>query len=226
MATEPFRRVRILALGVLIATGVTIAASAITTILTPAAADRADQFLDGLISEDEFLDSYGAISSAQLVQSVATAATAVMTIIWMYRVAKNVRSVGRETTWAPIFAIFGWVLPPVLVIIPFLMLRELWKASSPLPETGPNDWRRTPDLPVIWIWFLLYGVLQTVLLVVQASAFVGGSLSNDAESLAESIENAGTVSIVSGAGVFLAGVAWMIVVRRLTDRHMELTNEA
>lgn len=217
---------RSLALGVLIATGVSILASAVTTILTPAAADRAGDFLDGRISEDEFLDSYGGISSTQLVQSVATAVTAVLTIIWMYRIAKNVRSAGRATTWAPIFAVFGWVLPPVLVVIPFLMLRELWKASSPLHQTGQDGWRRTPDLPMLWIWFLLYGVLQSVLVVVQASTLIGGSLSNDAESIAERIDDAGSLSIASGVGVFLAGVAWMIVVRRLTDRHMELTNEA
>ena len=49
----------------------------------------------------------------------------------MYRIATNVRAFQRQTTWSPLFAIFGWMLPPfVLYVIPFLMLRELWKASD------------------------------------------------------------------------------------------------
>ena len=212
-------------MGILIATGVSIVASVVTTLLTPGAADRAREFLNGVITEDQFLDDYGGISAAQLVQSVSTAAAAILTMIWMFRIAKNVRAYGRQTTWSPAFAIFGWVLPPVLVVIPFLMLRELWKASSPLPRSGHDDWNRVPVLPMIWIWFLLYGVLQAVLLAVQTSSFIGSGLANDAESLAKSIEDAGTFSLISGVGVFFAGVAWMIVVRRLTDRHTELTNE-
>ena len=76
------------------------------------------------------------------------------------------------------------------------------------------------------IWFLLYGVLQTVLLVVQANTFVGGGFTNDVEGLAETIDDAGAISIISGLGIFFAGIAWMVLVRRLTDRHVALTDEA
>ena len=57
-------------------------------------------------------------------------------MIWMYRMAANHRALQRNGTWAPGWAIGGWFLPPGgLYIIPFLMFRELWKASDP---NGPG----------------------------------------------------------------------------------------
>ena len=93
----------------------------------------AKDFLDETISEDEFTSAIGtAQRPAVRHEPVATLATGVLTIIWAFRIAGNVRAFGRATTWSPLFAIFGWFLPPmVLYVIPFLVLRELWKASEP-----------------------------------------------------------------------------------------------
>ena len=85
----------------------------------------------GGLSDDEFRDAIGPLNAVQLIVGLATLATFIVTIIWMYRIATNVRAFQRRTTWSPLFAIFGWMLPPfVLYVIPFLMFRELWKASD------------------------------------------------------------------------------------------------
>ena len=222
---EKIRPVRTVGLVAMIITGVVVLASAFITILTPSAADRARDFLDGVITEDEFVNGYDTIAAAQFVQSIGTLVAAVTSMVWMFRMAKNVRAFGRSTTWAPVFGFVGWFLPPVLVIIPFLMLRELWKASAPFPTAGEDDWRSGPDLPVLWVWFGLYGVVQTMLFVWQASTLVGAGLSNNAVDLAESIDEAGAISLLSGIMMFASGLAWMTVIRRLNERHILLTNE-
>jgi hypothetical protein len=222
---EKIRPVRTVGLVAMITTGIVVLASAFITILTPGAAGRARDFLDGVITEDEFVSSYDTIGAAQFVQSIGTLIAAVTAMVWMFRMAKNVRAFGRSTTWAPVFGFVGWFLPPVLVIIPFLMLRELWKASSPFPTEGDDNWRSGPDLPVLWVWFGLYGVVQTVLFVWQASTLVGAGLSNNAVDLAESIDEAGAISLLSGIMMFASGLAWMTVIRRLNERHILLTNE-
>lgn len=224
--TERIRPVRAIGLTAMVATGVVVLASAFITVLTPGAADTARDFLDGRITEDEFVDGYNAIGAAQFIQSIGTLLAAVTAMVWMFRMAKNVRAFGRSTTWAPVFGFVGWFLPPVLVIIPFLMLRELWKASSPFPQGGrPDDWRSSPELPVLWIWFALYGVVQTLLFVWQASTLVGAGLSDNAIDLAESIEEAGSISLLSGATMFFSGLAWMMVIRRLNERHTVFIDE-
>ena len=62
-------------------------------------------------------------------------------MIWMFKMAKNVRALGRQgLRYAPGWAIGGWFVPPcVLYVVPWLMFRELWKASDPeppIPRTG------------------------------------------------------------------------------------------
>ena len=91
----------------------------------------------------------------------------VVTVIWMYRIATNVRAFQRDTLWSPLFAIFGWMLPPfVLYIIPFLVLRELWKASDPTDVNDTESWRGSADNPFIWAWLVLYGIAPIFLLAV------------------------------------------------------------
>jgi hypothetical protein len=161
----------------------------------------------------------------QFGQGLGTLVIAVLTMVWMYRMAANVRALGRRTTWAPLFAIFGWVLPPVLVIIPFLMLRELWKASEPFHSAAGDEWRRAPDNAAIWVWFLLYGVVQAVLALVQGSTILGSGFARDTESLADSIDDAVGISVLSSLVVAASGVAWIAVVRQLTAKHTVLTRE-
>ena len=225
---EKIRPVRAVGLTAMITTAIVVLASAFITILTPGVADEAREFLSSPMAqedEDQFISSYNTIGAAQFVQSIGTLIAAVTAMVWMFRMAKNVRAFGRSTSWAPIFGFVGWFLPPVLVIIPFLMLRELWKASAPFPAAGEDNWRSGPDLPVLWLWFALYGVVQTLLFVWQASTLVGAGLSNSAVDLAESIDEAGAISLVSGVTMFASGLAWMMVIRHLNERHTVLTNE-
>ena len=137
----------------------------------------------------------------QLVVGLATIATFVVTIIWMYRIATNVRAFQRQTTWSPLFAIFGWMLPPfVLYVIPFLMLRELWKASDGTDPDDPESWRSNKDTPLVWAWFVLYGIAPVVLLGFSVGSFLDGGLasSGSLESLAKSLDDFGAISLVSG----------------------------
>ncbi len=53
------------------------------------------------------------------------------------------------TTFAPVFAVVGWMLPPFLYVLPFLILRELWKASDPGTPVADEGWRRRPVTPLL-----------------------------------------------------------------------------
>jgi hypothetical protein len=158
---------------------------------------------------------------------MATLTTAVLTIIWMYRIAKNVRASGRSTTWQPAFAIFGWFLPPgVLYVIPFLVLRELWKASDPDTKDGGDGWRRSADNPILWLWFALFGLVTAVLFAVQlASGDMDSIAAPDTTSVAEGLADMGALAWLSPLVTLAAAGAWVVFVRQLTARHRRLTNE-
>ena len=226
--TAGVKRVRGLAIPVVVSVSIAALTGLLAAILSTSIGTDASDFLAGSISESEFEDALVPLNSVQLLGSVATLATGVLSIIWAFRIAQNVRSFGRATTWSPLFAIFGWFLPPlVLYVIPFLVLRELWKASEPTGVDGSDAWKRTPDNPVLWVWFVLFGLAPAVLFAVQIGSFASSGLpAGDLESVAESLEDFGALGWATAVLNVGAAAAWITFVRQLTRRHKQLTNEA
>jgi hypothetical protein len=225
--TSGWRRIGGLATAITVSTIVAGVGGLVATFVSASASTDAEEFLAGSISEEAFEDVLAPVNSLQLLVTVATLTTAVLTIIWMYRIATNVRSAGRSTTWHPAFAIFGWFLPPgVLYVIPFLVLRELWKASAPETHDGGDGWRRSADNPVLWLWFALFGLVTAVLFAVQlASGDLESIAAPDTTSVAEGLADIGALTWVSPLVTLAAAGAWVVFVRQLTDRHRRLTNE-
>ena len=233
--TAAIRRVGGLAIPIIVSTIVVALGTLVGAFLSAGIATDAADFLAGSITQSEFEDALVPLNSVQLMVSVATLATGVLTIVWMFRIAQNVRAFGRATTWSPLFAIFGWFLPPlVLYVIPFLVLRELWKASEPSAPPisgaqvdGTDGWKRSPDNPVLWAWFVFFGILPAVLFAIQIGSFAAGGLpTGDVESVAESLDEFGTLGWLTAVLSVVAAVLWVRFVRQLTQRHKQLTNEA
>jgi len=221
------KRVRGLATAGMILVPIVAAATLLQAVFSAGATGDAESFLAGELTDDEFQDSILVLGSVGALASVATVAAGVITVIWMFRIAKNVRAVGRATTWSPLFAIFGWFLPPlVLYVIPFLMLRELWKASEPGVVDGTDTWRRTRDNPLLVVWFVAFGLLPAVLFVAEVSSLATGGLGGGAlEAQAETLEDFGLVQWFGAILSVLAAAVWVPFVRQLTGRHTELTGE-
>lgn len=200
----------------------------IAVVLSSGQSTDAEEFLAGSITEAEFDEALAAVNSLQVLVTVATLATAVLSIIWMYRIATNVRAAGRSTTWSPLFAIFGWLLPPgVLYVIPFLVLRELWKASDPSPAASGDQWRHSGDNAVLWVWFALFGLVTAVLFAVDlASGDLGAATNPNRTTIAEDLIDFGALDWLSPLVALGAAIAWVVFLRQLTARHRRLTNES
>lgn len=222
------RRIGGLGKALVILTALAAVGTLATALLSTGVTQDASDFLAGDISEDDFQTAIGPLNAIQLVASLATLATGVITIIWAFRIAGNVRAFGRATTWSPLFAIFGWFLPPmVLYVIPFLVLRELWKASTPTDVDGSDRWKQQSDNPILWAWFVLFGIIPTILLAVQIGSFASAGIpSGDMESLAETLEDFGAVGWITALVNVAAAVTWILFVRQLTQRHTRLTGES
>lgn len=189
------------------------------------ARDAAERFLR-TGDEDAFTDDLALNTIGSLIAAVAGLALLVLSLIWLYRVASNHRALGRQLTWTPGWAIGSWLVPPLLFVIPLLMLRESWKASSPDVPPGSAQWRASSDEnPAIWAWFVLYSIVPIVLLIFGASQ-VAGVVGRDATDLADYIDDQFGVLIVQGVVAVFAAVAWGLVVRGLSTRHMQLSGEA
>lgn len=211
----------------MILTALVALCSVITTALSIGISSDAADFLAGESSQSEFEDALTPLSAMQGLATMLTLAAGVVTIIWMFRMAKNLRAYGRQTTWSPLFSIFGWFLPPMfLYVVPFLVLREQWKASEPSVVDGSDSWKATPDNRVLWVWFALYGLVPTVLFFAQVGSIVSsGVTTGDTESLAESLDTVSPLLYVSAVAIIGAVISWIVFVRQLTTRHRTLTGE-
>jgi hypothetical protein len=226
-AASGLKRVGGLARSTVILVGITGVTTVFSTLTSGLARDEARAFLDGRISEDEFIEAYSPGALFGLVQFLTFIGAGVLTILLMFRLASNHRALGRSGTWAPGWAIGGWFLPPlVLYVIPFLMLRELWKASDPSIPPGDDRWRASPVAPVVTVWWLLYGLAPLALLVIQGFGAVGSNLTaGSTEAAAEVLVDQFAFSVVGAVVTVLGAISFIVLVRGLAARHRQLTGE-
>ena len=221
------RRVNGLAKAIVIVLAVIAVGTAINVATTGAAADAAVTFLESQRTDadvDAFNEDFAVNGLTLALTRFASLAAAILSVIWLFRIAANHRSLGRQLTWAPGWAIGGWFLPPVLFIIPLLMLRESWKASAADVAPGSPEWKQKGESPLLWVWFVLFSVAPIVL-----TAISGGdlwTLGGETEDVAEFVDDLQGLIIAQGIITILAAIAWALVVRDITRRHAELSGES
>jgi len=196
---------------------------------TVRAAHRARDFLDGKISATSFQSSVGLGSNfgGLLVFGIAP-----LTMIWMFRMAQNARTLGRPgLKFAPGWAIGGWFTPPlVLYVVPWLMFRELWKASEPEVPPGDASWRQAKVSPIVEVWWVLFGLVPLIGLFTAAGLLSQfRNLGDDADirrrKLAEQLDGHLTLNVIVAILGVLGAVAYLIVIVQLSRRHRRATGE-
>ena len=223
-AQAPLKRVKGLARVATILVLATAAMSILDLIVRQTVTDEADQYLAGATDRQEFIQAITGYLMIGVAQGALQIAAAVVVIVWMYRLAWNHRALHRGGTWGPAWAIAGWFLPPIVYVIPTLMLNELWKASDPDVPVG-GDWRSRPRSPLPTVWFLLYTAGPLISFGSQSGGVLD-QLRGSEETIAESITGGQTADVIVVAVTVAAAIAFVLLVRQLTDRHIRLTGEA
>lgn len=205
--------------------GIIVVGQLASLALIGGAVDSSRDFLDGRLGEDEYTDELVPSLGVSSIVGLLTIATGIVTMVWMYRVATNHRSLGRRTTFGPGWAIGGWFAPPVIWVVPTLFLREHWRAADPASPPGSDTWRQTPEPVPVWAWFAAFTVAP-IIVAFTTGFSVGANFGGDADDLAENMVDASASSYLSGIVSIAGAVAFFFVVRGLTARHRQLTGEA
>lgn len=187
---------------------------------------KARDFLDGSASEADFKDAtqfnLGQLGGLLIIP------IAVLTMIWMFRMAGNLRSLGRTgATWARGWAIGGWFVPPcVLYVVPWLMFKELWKGSDPAVAAGDPTWKSGRVSPLITVWWVLYGLVPLLGFVTSAGIISQFKADNNVESVAEQFDKYATLNIALAIVGIGTTAVYLTLVRQLSTRHMQATRES
>ena len=219
----PLRRVGGLRTAILVLLGVYVLGAVVSLAATPAVTDAADEYLDGVIDEDEFLDGWPSTGSPDCSPSAPRSPSSC---------SRSSGSIASSPTIAPSVAAArglragpsagGSSRPSSVYAIPMLVLRESWKASDPTVPTGDERWRQSPVNPVVYVWWVLYG-LAPIVFIAAGVTFQTGNLSQDSEDLADSLRDSAALTVAQGV-VGVAAGGGLGVARPRTDHPAHRTD--
>jgi hypothetical protein len=149
-----------------------------------------------------------------LLQMVVSICTYVFFLMWMYHAAKNVRAFGQQLlTITPGWAVGWWFIPIASIWMPFVAMREIWKASDP-ESVGPSAQRQWMSAPVpakLGIWWATY--------ILNGFVAMGIALASIDFSGRKPVAAGPTAaSFISHGLVAVAGVLIILIIREIAQR--------
>jgi hypothetical protein len=143
-----------------------------------------------------------------ILQLVALLASIVFFLMWIYRAHKNLLALGarkQDLRFSPGWAVGVFFIPLVNLVLPFLAVREIWKASAASLESREvGSWKKTPTPLLLTMWW--------------ATSIIGSILGRiasrlpDVETLGGAI-NSAWVSLMTDLATTIAAVLAIFVVR-------------
>ncbi|MDP0501023.1 MAG: DUF4328 domain-containing protein [Verrucomicrobiota bacterium JB022] len=92
----------------------------------------------------------GSLVIVFMLVSVVVMGAGIVYLVWLYRAMANLRYFGAEgLNYSPVLTIVCYFLPIVSMIVPFLALRELSKASQ-----SPHNWQAQTPTRAIVVWWI------------------------------------------------------------------------
>ena len=144
---------------------------------------------------------------AQLASTMATA-TGVLFLCWIHRLYKNLPCLGVSgLRYSPGVAVVMFLLPIINIYKPIVIVREIWRATSP-PEVLAavnGSWRKAPSSPLIGLWWIAFYLYDTL-----------GAITSFNASRTRVFDV--TPYEATAVGAVISGALFAIVARRLTQR--------
>lgn len=212
----------------LIATAVITALTLITQLTI---VGRAQDYVDGISTEDAFRDRLGLFLAVGLLGAAITIAQLVVLCVWTFRLAKNMQALGRQgasLSQPGITVAINILGGCTLGILNFFMWREIWKGSDPETPAGDPSWKsRAVDVIVpTWLALTLASSLASLGMGFSRVATGGVGGSGSTNDIADQLTDQLPFVMFSGLLGLGAAIAFIILVRRLAVRHMQATHES
>lgn len=172
---------------------------------------RSGRFEPGIL--DRLDDADGLVSASSIVFALVALALLVLVIVWTWRVARNVATLGRDQPrLEPGWAIAGWLIPVGNLVLPVLLLQDAWRGTDATTPRGDLRWRIGARSALVgWWWAMLVGAF--VLFVPGSGGDADRPLADlDARVAADGVAIAGKLAAVAAA------VLLVLVVRAFRRR--------
>jgi hypothetical protein len=177
-----------------------------------------DDFADDVATDEDFLAGLGLYLAASVIAGLLQLATGIVTIVWQYRLVQNTQQMSRPgLSWGPGWAIAGWLIPCVNFVVPYLQLRELWKASDWSYAAGDPSWKQAPVGPVLPMWVAAW--IANSVIAGYAQLVSPRDTGDDLDAVADQFSAVVTAAMPGYLIAIAAALLFLIVVQQLTERH-------
>lgn len=132
----------------------------------------------------------------------AVAATGLSFVAWAVRAYRNLPALGiNERRYWTIWLVVGWVIPGANLLVPKLVIDDIWRASSPaVLVDGGDEWHRRPVASLVNRWWSSF--LVTPAIVVLAAVTARGGLDEFGQQAA-----VGSLAALASASIVVASLA-------------------
>jgi hypothetical protein len=131
-----------------------------------------------------------AVAAAGLAYLLVFLANVIVWCVWQYRAQANLPALGASgLRFRPGWAVGWWFIPIANLAVPYLAMRELWKASD--SSSGAIDWPTQRTTPLLWLWWtawLAMVALSSISLSITANAeFIDDLITAEYFSMAQTV---------------------------------------
>jgi hypothetical protein len=154
------------------------------------------------------------VSGAAAFYGLTQLGIVVLFIIWQFRAAKNNEALDRVgARFGPGWSIGAWFIPLANLVIPVLIMQDLWRGAAPETPRGDPRWRSARGSWLIGLWWIAW--LVSLLRFVASNSGLHDSASLD------DIEASNTVALVGVVATAIAAVLAAVVVWTLSRRQLD-----
>jgi hypothetical protein len=216
-APARWRDVRGLAVALVVGFGVMVCAAvvlsaALVNRISVVQDFRAGRFGD-IIARADDADDF--VSGASVFYGIAQLLIVVLFIVWQYRVAKNNEALDRpHPRFGPGWSIGAWFIPLANLVIPVLIVQDLWRGATPTTPRGDPRWRSAPGSWLVGVWWAAW-----LLSLLRFGASNGDDASLD------DIESSNKIALVGAVATVVAAVLGAFVVWMLSRRQLDTLQE-
>ena len=133
--------------------------------------------------------------------------------IWQHRAQANLRALGaQDLRFSPGWAAGWWFIPFANILMPFLTMRELSKASH--PRAGAVDWKARATHPILGFWWaawLGYSVVRSI----------GGAVAPQRFASADRLITQAWLFVASDVLFVMAAILAILIVRAIDRDQVE-----
>lgn len=155
-------------------------------------------------------DADAFVRATDLASGLGLLVLAPLFVAWLWRAAKNQQSLGRRperlgSGWA----IGGWFIPLANLVIPVLVVQDLWRGSDPTIDRDDPRWRIADRSWVVGWWWGLWVI---------GGFGVSGARADQPGERNAVLEQTNVLALLGSASAAAAAVLAILVVRGVSAR--------